>query len=281
MNMLRTIRRFAFLFTASALLLSSARAAEEVGNSEGPPVGTGKFITIDFENTPVGQIPQGFTKTGNVGVVDDVAHTGHKSLRMNPAEKGPRRITLKGDILAALGGEHWGRLYYKVKLPVPKPQGTGKFPVIHSTLVACAGTSPLFNDPIEVRLLDTVLGPKDAFQYIYNVQPKKRPEFARGSHYDFHYSDEWTLAEWHVDYSTQTYELFINGQPIKGASFTNGAGKFEKSEIPQVFQSISFGWNNYQPAGEGFTAWIDDIALGKDRIGQRGLPAEPKPSQEK
>jgi hypothetical protein len=264
------------LFLTLSVLFASSRAAERGDSADDPPVGTGKFITIDFENTAVGQIPPGFTKTGNVGVVDDVAHTGRKSLRMNPAEKGARRITLKGDVVAALGGEHWGRLYYKVRLPVPKPQGTGKFPVIHSTLVACSGISPLFNDPIEVRLLDTVLGPKDAFQYIYNVQPKKRPEFAKGSHYDFHYSDEWTLAEWHVDYSTQTYELFINGQPIRDASFTKGAGNFEKSEIPQVFQSISFGWNNYQPAGEGFIAWIDDIALGKDRIGERGLAAEPK-----
>ena len=29
---------------------------------------------------------------------------------------------------------------------------------------------------------------------------------------------------------------------------------------------------HYQAAGEGFTAWIDDIALCKERIGLRGLP---------
>lgn len=257
------------LVAAILLLISSCAAGAD--EPAGPPVGTGKFITIDFENTPVGQIPQGFTKTGDVGVVDDVAHTGHKSLRMGPAERGPRRITLKGDIVAALGGEHWGRLYFKVKLPTPTPQGSGKFPVIHSTLVAGTATSPQFDDPIEVRVVDTILGPNGTFGYIYNVQPKRRPEFARGSHYDYHYTDQWTLAEWHIDFATQTYELFIDGQRIPGASFTKGAGKFEKSEIPQVFQSLSFGWNNYQPAGEGFTAWIDDIALGKDRIGERGI----------
>lgn len=264
------------LWAASILLgcLPLTGAAED--SASGPPVGTGKFLVIDFENTPVGQVPPGFTKTGDVGVVDDVAHTGRKSLRMGPAERGPRRITLKGEVPAALGSEHWGRLYFKVKLPTPQPQGSGKFPVIHSTLVSGLATSPLFKDPIEVRVLDTILGPKGTFGYIYNVQPKKRPEFARGSHYDYHYSDQWTLAEWHIDFATQTYELFINGQRIPGASFTNGAGKFEKSEIPQVFQSLSFGWNNYQPAGEGFTAWIDDIALGKDRIGDRGIALDAK-----
>lgn len=260
------------LILALSLLLCTFDRAANADEPAVPPVGTGKFLVIDFENTPVGQIPAGFTKTGDVGVVDDVAHTGHKSLRMGPAERGPRRITLKGNVVAALGGEHWGRLYFKVKLPAPTPRGTGRFPVIHSTLVGGSAISPLFNDPIEVRVLDTVLGPKGTFQYIYNVQPKKRPEFAHGSHYDYHYSDQWTLAEWHIDFATQSYELFINGQPIPGASFSKGAGNFEKSEIPQVFQSLSFGWNNYQPAGEGFTAWIDDIALGKDRIGERGLP---------
>lgn len=269
--------RFALVMAVSILLWSSATAAVPGEAIDNPPIGTGKFVVFDFENTPVGQIPAGFTKTGDVGVVDDVAHTGHKSLRMNPAERGPRRITLKGDVVSALGGEHWGRLYFKVKLPTPTPHGSGKFPVIHSTLVSATGISPLFNDPIEVRFLDTILGPKGMTQYIYNVQPKKRPEFARGSHYDYHYSDQWTLAEWHVDYATQTYQLFIDGQLIPRASFSNGAGHFEKSEIPAALQSLSFGWNNYQSAGEGFTAWIDDIALGKDRIGQRGLAEAKEP----
>lgn len=149
MCMLNATHRFALIFTASILLLSTARAAEPDTITFDPPLGTGPFMSVDFENVPVGQVPPGFTKTGQVGVVDDVAHTGHKSLRMNPAEKGGRKITLKGDILNALGSEHWGRLYFKLKLPAPQPQGSGKFPVIHSTLVSGTALSPLFKDPIE------------------------------------------------------------------------------------------------------------------------------------
>ncbi len=240
-----------------------------------PPLGSAKFILAeDFESTPVGQIPKGFTKSGSVSVVDDVAHGGHKSLRMDAAANGARRITLTGEPLTALGGEHWGRLYFKVQLPVPEPQGTGKFPVIHSTLVAGSAQSPLAKDPIEVRLLDTVLGPKGTHQFLYNVQPKKRPEFGKGSGYNYRYTDAWTLAEWYVDSATQTYRLFIDAQEVKDASFSKGKGNFEKSEIPEVFESLSFGWNNYQQAGQGFVAWIDDIALSKERIGDR-LPATP------
>ena len=41
-------------------------------------------------------------------------------------------------------------------------------------------------------------------------------------------------------------------------------------------ESLSFGWNNYQQAGAGFVAWIDDIAFAKDRVGNLGLPKAAK-----
>jgi hypothetical protein len=258
----------------SSLLMMLATGAFVVAGepAANPPIGSAKLILDEnFESTAAGQIPKGYTKQGAVVVVSDVSHSGKNSLRMEAAVNGPRRITLKGEAITALGGQHWGRLYFKVQLPVPTPEGAGKFPVIHSTLVAGSATSPSDKDPIEVRVLDTVMGPKCDFQWIYNVQPRKRPEFAKGGKYTNRYSDQWTLAEWYVDYATQTYRLFINGEEMKDVAFSKGAGKFEGSEIPEVFESLSFGWNNYQQAGKGFVAWIDDIALSKERIGNRGI----------
>ena len=84
----------------------------------------------------------------------------------------------------------------------------------------------------------------------------------------------WSLS---VDHATQTYRLFINGEEVKEVAFSKGAGRFEGSEIPEVFESLSFGWNNYQQAGKGFVAWIDDIALAKDRLGARGIVLKRKP----
>jgi hypothetical protein len=243
------------------------------------PASAPPLLVEDFEEVAAGQIPKAFTKQGAVGVVDDIAHSGGHALRMEAAVNGPRRITINDPkLMAALGGEHWGRLYFKVQLPVPVPKGEGKFPVIHSTIVSGKAQSPQFKDAIEVRPLDVVMGPNNgAFQWIWNVQPAKRPEFANGSKYDYHYSDEWTLAEWHLDSATQSYTLYINGVEIPGASMAKGAGMFEKAEIPELFESLSFGWNNYQKAEPtGFVAWIDDIALAKERIGDRGLPAPAK-----
>ena len=257
-------------------VFSFAQAAEKppktpVQPADVPPVGTGPLLLdLTFEDVATGQIPKGFTKQGAVAVVEDVAHTGKKSLRMEPAVNGARTITLKGEILTQLGGEHWGRLYFKVKSPAPSPD-TG---VIHSTIVSGTATSPSAKDPIDVRMLGSVENNKGMFQYLYNVQPRtKRPEFGKGGSYKNKYSDEWTLAEWYVDYATQTYRLFINGEEIPDVALHKGADKFEGVEIPAVFETLTFGWNNYQKAGTGFTVWIDDIALAKDRIGTRGMPA--------
>ena len=270
-----TIHALMRALLASALAFSLARAGEQSAGKDAkpaaddPPVGTGKILLMeDFETTAAGQIPKGYTRTGAVSVVEDVAHSGRHSLRLDAAANGPRRITMKGAVLAALGGQHWGRLFFKVQMPAPEPANG----VIHSTLVAGSAQSPLAKDPIEVRVLDTVEGAKGMHQWIYNVQPGKRGEFGKGSGYTFKYSDEWTLAEWFVDHATQTYRLFINGAEVKEVSFSKGAGQFADSEIPEVFETLSFGWNNYQQAGKGFVAWIDDIALAKERLGTRGIP---------
>lgn len=232
------------------------------------------FLSEDFDSTAVGQIPKGFTKKGAVGVAEDFAHSGKHSLKMEPALNGPRVITLPS--ATAIGGEHWGRLYYKMKLPTPLPvpppgKTTGG---IHSTIVSGNATSPLAGDKIEVRMAGTSTNMTGAFKYLYNVQPRGgRKEFGASAKETSQYSDQWTLIEWHVDHATQTYQFFVNGQEIPELAIHKGAGQFEGVEIPPSFENMSFGWLNYQPAsGEGFTVWIDDLVLAKTRIGDGPVP---------
>ena len=120
-----------------------------------------------------------------------------------------------------------------------------------------------------MRLAGLSLSGTGEFKYLYNVQPKQRKEFgvrAAGTSHPF--NDDWTLIEWHADYATQTYEMFLNGNEVPEVSLHKGAGQFEGAELPAEFQTLSIGWTNYQPAtGEGFTVWIDDIAVGKKRLG--------------
>ncbi len=259
---------------AMTVMCAVVSAPALLGAEKKAPKEAPLLLVEDFETTQPGQIPKNYSKTGAIGVVDEVAHSGRQSLRMEAAVNGPRRITVSDkSLMATLGGEHWGRLFFKVQTPTPVPADG----VVHSTLVSGMAQSPQFNDQIEVRVLDTILNRDAALSFIYNVQPKSRGEFANGSRGDYKFSAEWTMAEWHVNFSTQSYTLFINGMEVPGASMSKGAGKFEKCEIPELFESLSFGWNNYQKAEpNGFVAWIDDIALSKERVGLRGLPPPPK-----
>lgn len=264
------------LLPLSAVLLALASSAA-FAQSPAPALAPGDiFLSEDFDSTPVGQIPKGFDHKGAVAVAEDFAHSGKHSLKMSAAEKGARVITLNQAEANALGSEHWGRLYYKMKLPTPLPvPPPGKTSGgIHSTIVSANAISPLANDKIEVRLAGTGTDMTGSFKYLYNVQTRQgRGEFGRSSKEKFQYSDQWTLIEWHADYNTQTYQFFLNGKEIPELSIHAGAGQYEKVEIPKNFDDMAIGWLNYQPAsGEGFTVWIDDLVLAKKQIGAGPVP---------
>jgi hypothetical protein len=257
--------RLSFSFVSAALVaLASAQAFAQAAAAD-------VVVADDFESTAVGAIPAGFTKTGAIGVAEGVAHSGTHALKIEPAVRGGRFISLAPEKVAALGGEQWGRLYYRVQLPapLPLPQPGKKNAAIHTTLVAGKTTSPLAHDAIEVRLAGLSLDGSGDFRYLYNVQPKGgRKEFGVRAKTAQKFTDEWTLLEWHADYATQTYQFFVNGEEITDIALHKGEGKFEGTEIPAEFQTLSIGWTNYQPAtGAGFTVWIDDIAVGKKRLG--------------
>jgi hypothetical protein len=246
---------------AAAMALSLAVSGCATGQAPAP----GVIVADDFESTAVGAIPAGFTRTGELGVEEGIAHSGKHALMIRPGVRGGRSIDLAPDKVAALGGAHWGRLYYKVKLPAPLPAGR----LIHATLVHGAAISPLAKDKIDVRLATLLYYPTGEFKYFYNVQPPNgRKEFGPQSATMQKFNDDWNLLEWHVDAATQTYEFFVNGKEVADISQHKGAGNYEGIEIPAAFQTLSIGFTNYQPAtGDGFTVYIDDIALGKNRLG--------------
>ena len=256
--------------------------ADASGSSEGGGPGAlaasggslcspGRYLVCEgFESMPVATnvAPAGWMRIGDVDVIADAGNVyrGARAMRVNAAASGPRRITLSGAALAALGGSHWGRIFYKVQTPAPRP-ATG---VVHSTLVAGAAQSPV-SGTIEVRVVDTVENSAGRQQFLYNVQPAGgRSEFGKGSTYDWSYDGNWHCAEWHVDYATQGYHYYFDGAEVASIAITNGAGNFTNSEIPLAFTSLSVGWNNYQTSTPGFVAWFDEIALDPNRIGCGG-----------
>jgi hypothetical protein len=216
------------------------------------------LLCEDFEATAVGTNPQGWTAHGMAAVADDEAHAGTHALKISPADNGERHIVHDA---AMLGAQHWGRVYYKVQLPVPDA-------FVHSTLVAFGGTGPNVGEA-EYRFVDTVKDQKTGgfangnHQFLYNVQPNGA-EFGHGSDYDYTFDGEWHCVEWHVEAADQSYHFYYEGEDV--LNFTNGAGNFADSELPEGFDEVRVGWNNYQSSPPGFTAWLDDFALSETRI---------------
>jgi len=218
----------------------------------------GYLLCEDFEGTAEGMVPAGWTAHGMASVAADQAHSGQHALKISPTDNGERRIYHD---VPTIGAQHWGRVYYRVQLPTPDA-------FVHSTLVAFQGTGPNVGDA-EYRFVDTVKDAKTGgfangnHQFLFNVQPNGA-EFGHGSNYDYTFDGQWHCVEWHVDATDQSYHFYYEGQDV--LNFTNGAGNFMDSELPDTFTEVRVGWNNYQSAPPGFTAWLDDFALSDTRI---------------
>jgi hypothetical protein len=245
----------------------SGGASGSGGSASGSCAGKPYIICEDFEATAEGEVPAGWTKQGEIGVATDHAKGGSKSLKVGDTEKGARRIARSA---SELGAEHWGRLFYRVALPVPavNPGKNNGNTVIHSTLVGLTAARPL-GGTAEYRVLDTIMNESKKHNFIYNVQIEGGSEFGHETGYTYDYKDTWTCAEWHVDNTAKSYTLYIDDMDVTGVKVAadkavNGGAN---AELPASFTQMNIGWYNYQAGDGGFTVWIDDIAMNKTRIG--------------
>jgi hypothetical protein len=215
------------------------------------------LLCEDFEASTPGSVPSGWTAHGMAAVADDQANGGEHSLKLSPADNGERRIYHP---TAMLGAAHWGRVYYRVQLPTPEA-------FVHSTIVTFYGSGPDIGNA-EFRVVDTVKDAKTGgfaggkHQFLYNVQPDGA-EFGAGSDYDYTFDGEWHCAEWHVDANAQSVEFFYDGTKVE----LKPGNDYPGAKLPMSFAEVRLGWNNYQSAPPGFTAWVDDFAIGDQRVG--------------
>jgi hypothetical protein len=221
------------------------------------------LVCEGFESTAVGSTPPaGWTRHGNATVADDQAARGARAMKIQAADNGERRFYFTD--AESFGAAHWGRVFYKVQLPVPDP-------FVHSTLVALQGIGPTVG-AAEYRVVDTVknAGTNATHQFLFNVQPGGA-EFGKGSPYSWRFDGNWHCAEWHVDGTNQAYQFFLDGAEVQQIRIQNGAGNYgsgsDRTDLPMIFSDLKVGWNNYQAAAPGFVAWIDEIAVDRARIG--------------
>ncbi len=236
---------------------SSSSGGEELHGCEGSMLA----ICEDFEDADDAAFPAGWGLRGDewgegvIGVASDGAHDGVKALKIDGGNNGQHFMDYKGD-LGGLASHHYGRVFLKVATPAPWPTDG----VLHADFIEGLGPGP--NDSKHNVRWGVVENIDKKMQWIYNVQPSNGdPEFAEGTGYEYDWSGQWQCMEWFYDQPSQQGMLWIDGveMPIV-------PGKNHAAEIP-VFTSLGVGLANYQPAGDGFTVWFDDLAYDPERIG--------------
>ena len=212
----------------------------------------------DFETGTVGAFPTGWTALNGygtdsmrgVGLASDDAHSGAMSLKSSSMIPGEQRVQHSLAALGATATKHWGRIFYKVISPSPRPASGN---VIHVTMAALQGTT-------ENRVVDTVEQSNGTHQWIYNVPDDS---CCTGSAYNWSFDGAWHCAEWYVDVSTTSYRFFTDGMEVTSIGFTNKGAAAKMSS----YTALGLGAIFYQMPPSPFTIWFDDLAIDDNQIG--------------
>jgi hypothetical protein len=220
------------------------------------------LVCEDFEAATVGENPDGWDLRpsgvwggGGMGTTDELAASGGQSFRLQSAETGAQWLTYMGDISAFADG-HWGRMYFRMSDPVPWPNDG----VIHGDLFEARGNWEGSTHQVRWAVINN---PVMQHNWGYNVQTSNAGEFIHETGYVYPWTQRWLCIEWHHDRVAQAATLWVDGEEILAVTAA------DDPQIP-VFDDISVGWANYQPASPQFVVHIDDVALHSERIGCGG-----------
>jgi polyisoprenoid-binding protein YceI len=240
--------------SSSVASISSQASSSSSVSSQGASGCNGNALfCLDFEDVAPGTIPTGFTKEGTgIDVVQgQEARSGTRSVKFTSTNYANSGYFKK----ASVTGKHWGRLYYKMKTPVPNINSW-----LHGTFVAARSGSA------EFRFVDTVQEASGKHQYLYNVEPG---DIALQGAYAYQFDNAWVCTEWYVDNQTQTYRFFRNGEELafsRNGTTTNATNLPGFAPVPATLDWLGFGFRSYQQSS-GVEGWLDDVALSTERIG--------------
>jgi hypothetical protein len=216
----------------------------------------------DFEKTAAGAVPMGWSRQGSAVASADGPARGMRTLLAKSAVNSNysvNRLVRRQTI----PGTHWGRIYYKVALPSPRPPSG----VIHATFVTLTGNLAEGGRAAEFRVLDTVTANNNRHQFLYNVQPNGAREFGRGTSYNWMFDGRFHCAEWFIDEVNQEFRLYIDEGANPVLAFRNGPGRYTGSQIPKSFNGIHLGVTHYQNSRTGYNVSLDELVIDTKRVG--------------
>ena len=209
----------------------------------------------DFESGTVGDIPTGWTtlkgfssQRGGVGLASDQFHSGSMALKSDSMSTGQDRVQKSLTALGPTAAKHWGRIFYKVQSPAPKPNNG----VIHITFTALEGTT-------ENRVVDTVVATNGTHQWLFNIPDDS---CCTSSSYNWTFDEAWHCAEWNVDVAAKSFHFYSDGKEVTQLAFT-GKTNSRMSD----YTSIGLGTIFYQTPPTPVVVWFDDLAIDDNQIG--------------
>jgi hypothetical protein len=233
---------------------TDAGAGDAAASSSGCAGKTYKLCE-DFESGTVGMIPTGWTALqgyapmrGGTVLANDAAHSGAMALKSAGTSTGLDRVQRALASLGPTATKHWGRLFYKVGTPTPKPNAG----VIHITMAALEGTT-------ENRVVDVVVAMNGTHQWLFNIPDDS---CCAGSPYNWTFENTWHCAEWNIDVATSSFRFFSDGQEVTQLAFTGKTGARMSN-----YKSIGLGTIYYQAPPAPIVMWFDDLAIDDNRIG--------------
>ncbi len=222
--------------------------------------GTSYKLCEDFETGTVGALPTGWTSfkgygagsPTDVALANDEFHSGKMSLKSDSLMRGATRAERSLSAIGATAANHWGRIFYKVDSPSPKPNT-----YLHNTFVSLIGPGG------ENRIVDTVEAPNgNTHQWLFNIPSDG---CCTSSAYSWTFDAAWHCAEWYVDVATYSYRFFSDSTEVTALAFT-GNMKSTMSDYTDVVVGATYYQSNGAIATP-FIVWFDDLAIDDNRVG--------------
>ena len=234
---------------------AQAGAGGGAGTAGGGAAACKYKLCESFESGAVGEVPTGWTSLkgfgatrGGVGLASDQAHSGSMALKSDSQSTGQDRVQLSLAALGATATKHWGRVFYKVQDPAPKPSSG----VIHVTFASLEGTT-------ENRVVDTVESTDGTHQWLFNIPDDT---CCTSSGYDWTFDAAWHCAEWNIDVSANSFHFYSDSKEVTELAFTGNAGSKMSS-----YTSLALGTIFYQAPPSSLVVWFDDLAIDDNQVG--------------
>jgi hypothetical protein len=217
----------------------------------------------DFNTGTVGQLPAEWTlqksygaeSPQNAALATDEFHSPPMSLKAEDlGMSGAARALRSLAGLGATASKHWGRIFYKMQLPAPKPASG----VIQNTWVS------LIAGQGDTQVVDTVENADGKHQWIY-ISGGDSCGF--GSDYDWTFDDTWHCAEWYIDGpEASSYRFFFDSMAVTSSTLVPPPND-TCTEVASGFTGVVVGSLTYAPPAGPRVMWLDDLAIDDNRIG--------------